>query len=110
MLPPQCPECGGLVKGDTVAFGEPIPRDVLAQCIEHAGRADLVIVAGTSATVYPAAGFAIDVKRRGGLMIEANLYESELTPLADISLRGPTGEVMPRLIGAIADLRRAKLS
>ena len=92
-----------------MAFGEPIPRDVLAQCVEHAGRADLVIVAGTSATVYPAAGFAIEVKRRGGVMIEANLYESELTPLADISLRGPTGKVMPRLIGAIADLRRAKL-
>jgi hypothetical protein len=43
-------------------------------------------------------------------MIEANLYESELTPLADISLRGPTGEVMPRLTAAISDLRRAKLS
>ena len=109
-LPPNCPRCEGLVKGDTVAFGEPIPRDVLAQCVEHAGRADLVIVAGTSATVYPAAGFAIEVKRRGGVLIEANLYESELTPLADISLRGPTGKVMPRLIGAIADLRTAKLS
>src|ERR1700678_3848214 len=34
-LPPSCPQCEGLVKGDTVAFGEPIPRDVLAQCIEH---------------------------------------------------------------------------
>jgi NAD-dependent deacetylase len=110
VLPPNCPECAGLLKGDTVAFGEPIPRDVLAQCVEHSARADLVIVAGTSATVYPAAGFAIDVKRRGGVMIEANLYESDLTTLADISLRGPTGEVMPRLIAAIADLRRSKLS
>ena len=98
------------MKGDTVAFGEPIPPDVLAHCIEHAGRADLVIVAGTSATVYPAAGFAIEVKRRGGVLIEANLYESEITPLADLSLRGPTGEVMPRLVAAIADLRRSKLS
>jgi NAD-dependent deacetylase len=110
VLPPSCPQCEGLVKSDTVAFGEPIPPDVLAQCVEHSGRADLVIVAGTSATVYPAAGFAIEVKRRGGVMIEANLYESELTPLADISLRGPTGEVLPRLVASLADLRRSKLS
>src|SRR5271168_4587722 len=54
-LPPACPRCEGLLKGDTVAFGEPIPRDVLADCVEHSARADLALVAGTSATVYPAA-------------------------------------------------------
>ncbi|HJU29196.1 MAG TPA: Sir2 family NAD-dependent protein deacetylase [Candidatus Binataceae bacterium] len=109
-LPPPCPRCEGILKGDTVAFGEPIPRDVLAQCVEHSALADLVIVAGTSATVYPAAGFAIEVKRRGGLLVEANLYESEITPICDYSLRGPTGEVLPRLAAATADLRRARLS
>ncbi|MGA2409855.1 MAG: Sir2 family NAD-dependent protein deacetylase [Candidatus Binataceae bacterium] len=109
-LPPSCPQCEGLVKGDTVAFGEPIPPDVLRDCIEHASRADLVIVAGTSATVYPAASFAVEVKERGGILIEVNLYESEITKVADLSLRGPSGEVMPRLLAAIADLRRSKLS
>lgn len=109
-LPPTCPECEGLLKGDTVAFGEPIPRDVLADCMEHAGRADLVLVAGTSATVYPAAGFAIEVKQRGGIMIEANLYESEITSICDFSLRGPTGEVLPRLTAAVSELRKTKLS
>ena len=110
VLPPQCPKCDGLLKGDTVAFGEPIPPDVLEQCVEHSARADLVIVAGTSATVYPAAGFAIEVKQRGGTLIESNLYESEITKICDISLRGATGEVMPRLVAAIGDLRKARLS
>jgi NAD-dependent deacetylase len=110
VLPPQCPKCDGLVKGDTVAFGEPIPPDVLQHCVEHSARADLVIVAGTSATVYPAAGFAVEVKQRGGVLIESNLYESEITPICDISLRGPTGEVMPRLAATIADIRKARLS
>jgi NAD-dependent deacetylase len=109
-LPPSCPQCEGILKGDTVAFGEPIPRDVLTECIEHSARSDLVIVAGTSATVYPAAGFALEVKKRGGVLIEANLYESEITPLCDFSLRGPTGEVLPRLTAAVAELRKAKLS
>ena len=69
-----------------------------------------MIVAGTSATVYPAAGFALEVKQRGGALIEVNLYESEITPICDISLRGPTGEVLPRLTAAISDLRKTKLS
>src|SRR5713101_5715284 len=109
-LPPECPRCGGLLKSDTVSFGEPIPIDVLNMCAEHSARGDLVIVAGTSATVYPAAGFALEIKQRGGLLIEANLYESEITPLCDFSLRGPTGEVLPRLTAAVAELRKSKLS
>ena len=78
--------------------------------MEHSAPADLVIVAGTSATVYPAAGFAIEVKQRGGVLIESNLYESEITKICDISLRGPTGEVLPRLSAKVAELRKTRLS
>jgi NAD-dependent deacetylase len=109
-LPPKCPECEGLLKSDTVSFGEPIPRDVLTRCEEESSRADLVIVAGTSATVYPAAGFALEVKQRGGKMIEVNLYESEITPLCDISLRGGSALLLPRLVQAISERRKQSLS
>lgn len=109
-LPPSCPKCEGLLKSDTVSFGEPIPTDVLNACIEHSARSDLVLLAGTSATVYPAAGFALEVKQRGGALIEANLYDSEITPICDLSLNGPTGEVLPRLTAAVSDLRKTKLS
>jgi NAD-dependent deacetylase len=109
-LPPVCPECQGLLKSDTVSFGEPIPRDVLAMCAEESARADLVIVAGTSATVYPAAGFALEVKQRGGKMIEVNLYESEITQLCDISLRGGSAVVLPRLLKATSERRKRSLS
>jgi len=109
-LPPPCPKCHGLLKADTVAFGEPIPPDVLRECAEHSARADLVILGGTSATVYPAAGFAIEVKERGGKLIEVNLYNSEITALCDLSLRGGAADVMPRLSRAIAERRRARMS
>ncbi len=109
-LPPKCPECGGLLKSDTVSFGEPIPADVLRRCAEHSARADLVILAGTSATVYPAVGFAIEIGRRGGAMIEVNLYESELTPICDPSLRGTSAEILPRLSAAISRLRKSRAS
>ena len=109
-LPPKCPRCGGLLKSDTVSFGEPIPTDVLNQCAKHSARSDLVIVAGTSATVYPAAGFALEVKQRGGSLIEVNLYDSEITNYCDLSLRGGSAVVLPRLVSAIAEMRRAALS
>jgi len=63
-----------------------------------------------TATVYPAGGFAIEVKQRGGILIEANLYESEITAICDVSLRGPTGEILPRLTAAVSELRKQKLS
>ena len=97
-LPPHCPHCGGLLKSDTVSFGEPIPADVLARCHEESERADCILVCGTSATVYPAAQFPISVYERGGDLIEVNPYDSEITPLARHVLRGAAGEVLPALL------------
>jgi NAD-dependent deacetylase len=110
VLPPRCAKCHGILKSDTVAFGEPIPADALRECARHAGRADLVLVAGTSATVYPAAGFAIEVKQRGGRLIEVNPYDSEITESCDVSLRAGAAQVLPRLTAAALKLRRAVLS
>jgi NAD-dependent deacetylase len=97
-LPPRCPRCHGILKSDTVSFGEPIPPDVLDRCFEVAERADCMLVAGTSATVYPAAQFPIAMQQRGGDLVEVNPYESEITSLCRVVLRGPTGELLPRLV------------
>jgi NAD-dependent deacetylase len=97
-LPPRCPNCSGILKSDTVSFGEPIPPDVLARCFEEAERADCVLVAGTSATVYPAAQFPLSVHQRGGDLIEVNPYESDITALCRHALHGPGAEVLPRLV------------
>jgi NAD-dependent deacetylase len=101
-LPPLCPRCGGILKSDTVSFGEPIPSDVLQQCFTATADCDCMIVAGTSATVYPAAQFPLDVRRRGGHLIEINLYESDLTAIASVSLRGESGKVLPALVTQLA--------
>lgn len=104
-LPPLCPECNGILKIDTVAFGEPIPPDVLEQCQRESLQCDCMIVAGTSATVYPAAWFPMQVRERGGHLIEVNLYESELTPLCSVSLRGKAAETLARLVWKVEDLQ-----
>lgn len=101
VLPPLCQQCSGVLKSDIVMFGEPIPPDVLRSCQEETARCDCMLVLGTSATVYPAASFPQEVRRRRRPLIEINLYESEITPMCRISLRGTTGEVLPRLIEEI---------
>jgi len=100
-LPPRCPRCGGVIKGDTVMFGEPIPIDVLKICQDETGKCDCMLLVGTSAFVYPAAGFPWGVKGREGMLIEVDPYETELTSSCNISLRGRAGEVLPRLVECI---------
>ncbi|GIV03741.1 MAG: NAD-dependent deacylase [Candidatus Binatia bacterium] len=104
-LPPRCRECGGLLKSDTVSFGEPIPPDVLQRCQAESARADCMLVVGTSATVYPAAGFPLDVHQRGGTLIEVNPYETELTPYCAVVVRAPAGEALPKIVEALRQLR-----
>jgi NAD-dependent deacetylase len=106
--PPACPQCGGIVKGDTVMFGEPIPQLALAECYAQAEQADCCIIAGTSATVYPAAHFPQMVLERGGTLIEVNPDETPFTPYASAVLRGPAGEVLPALVEQVAALRGSK--
>jgi NAD-dependent deacetylase len=105
-LPPRCPQCFGIVKSDTVHFGEPIPPDVLEVCFHETRQADCILVAGTSAQVYPAASLPQMVKERGGTLIEVNLYDTPLTAIADCSLTGPFGDILPALVEQV----RAKLT
>jgi len=102
-LPPRCaqPGCHGVVKGDTVMFGEPIPHSALVRSAEETARADLFLSVGTSAVVYPAAQYPITAAQRGVPLIEVNPEPTPLTPLAAVALRGASGEVLPRLVEAV---------
>lgn len=107
-LPPHCPRCGGVIKSDVVHFGEPIPPDMLRACFDAVARADVMIVVGTSATVYPAAEFPHEVLRQGGIVIDVNSEPSELTPVATLSLRGPGAAVLTRLLDHVATAQVAR--
>jgi len=85
-----------------VQFGEPIPPDVLRECFLAVEDADCMLVAGTSATVFPAADFPLQVLRRGGALVEVNPGETDLTPLAQHSLRGPGAPLLERLLHHVA--------
>ncbi|WP_342824695.1 SIR2 family NAD-dependent protein deacylase [Candidatus Lucifugimonas marina] len=96
--PDPCEQCGGLVKFDTVMFGEPIPDDVMAASREEIDKADCVLAIGTSATVRPASGLLWIAEAAGATIIEINPTETKLTPICEVSLRSTAGEALPLLL------------
>ena len=102
-IPPRCPECGGLVKIDSVMFGEQIPADVMATCIEQVKKCDCLLMIGTSGTVRPASGLPQIAKDRGSTLIEINPYQTSLTAAAHLVLRGSSGEILPLVVRAVKE-------
>jgi NAD-dependent deacetylase len=98
---PLCPRCGGLLRPDVVWFGEMLPRAALARAEAVADTCEVCFVVGTSAIVYPAAALPQTARTAGALIVEVNPEETELTPLADLSLCGKAGEVLPHLAARI---------
>ena len=95
---PHCGECGALARPDIVWFGEPLDPEVFAEAVELASAADVCLVVGTSAVVYPAAGLADLTRRGGGRVIEVNIAETPLTGAATIAIRGTAGDIIPALL------------
>ena len=62
------------------------------------GRCEVLIVAGTSALVAPASGYAAPPKRRGARVIEVNPEETPVSGLCDATLRGPSARILPELL------------
>ena len=98
---PRCAACGGLLRPDVVWFGEMIPGDASIAAEAAARDCDAFLSIGTSSLVYPAAGLAETALRRGVPVIEVNPNPTDLTPLSDLVLQGPSGRVLPLLLEAL---------
>jgi NAD-dependent deacetylase len=96
-IPPHC-ACGGLARPGVVWFGEPLPDGLMKDAEHAAGAAEVFLVIGTSAVVYPAAGLVPYAKHGGARVIEINTDDTPFTNLVDCALRGPAGELLPQLL------------
>ncbi len=96
--PPQCPDCGGILRPGVVWFGEALDPRLLEQARAAAGSCRVMLVVGTSALVQPAAGLAGLAKSAGALVVEVNLEPTPNTAWVDVSLLGRAGEILPRLV------------
>ncbi|MBA3271986.1 MAG: NAD-dependent deacylase [Acidobacteria bacterium] len=92
--------CGGWLRPDVVWFGEPLDPQALDGATRAAEGADVVLVVGTSAVVYPVAALP-HLARRHARLVEINIDETALSAAADATLRGPSGEVLAALERAL---------
>lgn len=90
--------CGSVMRPGVVWFGEALPTRAWASAEAAASRAQVFIVAGTSAAVYPAAGLVATAKQVGAFIVEVNPESTEVSSLCDLVVRAPSGEFLPLLL------------
>ena len=96
-IPPHC-QCGGLARPNVVWFGEPLPDGMMKEAEHAVTAAQVFLVIGTSANVYPAAGLVPFAKQAGAKVVEINTEDTPFTSVVDCALRGPAGEIVPKLL------------
>ena len=91
---PLC-DCGGIIKPDVVLYEEPLNENVMAGAISAIRKADLLIVGGTSLTVYPAAGLL--QYYRGSRLVLINRDETPYDSYADLVFHDSLGKIFAQL-------------
>ena len=91
---PRC-ACGGTIKPDVVLYGESLDNDCFMGALNAIANADLLIIGGTSLSVYPAAGLIDDY--RGSRLVLVNKSQTPQDARADLIIRDPIGEVFAQL-------------
>lgn len=89
---PRCNRCGGVIKPDVVLYEEALNQETIQEVVKIIGKADLLIIGGTSLAVYPAASF-IDLYQ-GNRMILINKTATSKDQQANLVIRRPVGEVL----------------
>lgn len=95
---PACEECGGILKSDTISFGQPLVPEVVARAMQVAAEADCLIAVGTTLRVYPVAAAVPTAKSAGATVIIINAEPTAFDGVADVSLLGPIAELLPPLL------------
>ena len=93
-IPPKC-SCGGMMRPDAIMYNDPMPEKAMNSALKTARKANLVLVIGTSAEVYPAAGLPIISKKNNAKMIVFNPEETEHVQIADVFVQGKCEETLP---------------
>jgi len=97
---PHCEHCGGILKSDTISFGQALVPAVIARAMEAAEEADLLLCVGTSLNVYPVAGAVPAAQAAGARIVIVNAEPTPFDPIADATLGGSIGKVLPYICGA----------
>jgi NAD-dependent deacetylase len=95
---PYCDECAGILKPNTISFGQAMPQDKMSQAIARAEECDLCIVLGSSLVVYPAASIPVHAVESGAKLIIVNRDETPLDHMADLVFHESVSTALGQMI------------
>jgi NAD-dependent deacetylase len=99
---PACTECGGILKSDTISFGQALVPEVIERAMRAAEEADFLLAVGSTLQVYPVAHAVPLAKSNGARLVIVNAQPTQFDALADAILRQPIGTVLPQLCALAA--------
>lgn len=95
---PSCLVCGGILKSDTISFGQSLVQEVIERAMDESERCDLLLAVGSSLGVYPVAGMVPRAKAAGSRIVIVNGEATAMDRYADSVIGGDIVEVLPRLV------------
>ncbi len=97
-LDPECAECGGILKSDTISFGQSLDERKINAAFQSVSDCDLLICIGTTLQVYPIAGVVDIAKKRQARVVIINNQATPYDEVADIVIRDPISKSVPLLL------------
>jgi NAD-dependent deacetylase len=99
---PHCLACGGILKSDTISFGQALVPEVIDRAMTAAAEADLLLAVGTTLQVQPVASMVPIAARAGAQVVIVNDQPTAMDSLADVVLRSKIALVLPTICGVAA--------
>ena len=99
---PACEVCGGIVKSDTISFGQNLVPEVIDAAMDAADRCDVLLAVGSSLSVYPAANVVPRARAAGARIVIVNGEPTSMDQYAHALLIGRLGDLLPALCGVPA--------
>ncbi|MEA2040521.1 MAG: Sir2 family NAD-dependent protein deacetylase [Thermodesulfobacteriota bacterium] len=95
---PYCDDCSGILKPDTISFGQAMPQDKIALAISYASECDLCLVLGSSLVVYPAASVPSHAVSNGAKLMIINRDKTPLDSEADLVIHESVSKALGRMV------------
>ena len=95
---PYCDDCGGILKPDTISFGQAMPEEKMRRAISHAQECDLCVVLGSSLVVYPAASIPVLAVQSGAPLMIINRDETPLDGEAHVVIHDSVSKALDAML------------
>ncbi|MCG3259404.1 MAG: Sir2 family NAD-dependent protein deacetylase [Candidatus Heimdallarchaeota archaeon] len=100
---PVCPKCNGRIISSVINFNDPMPEKEMMISKKHTQKCDLMLVVGSSLSVFPAAGLPRKAQKNGVKLIIINIDSTPLDEKTDIKLEVSAGEILSKVVAKLKE-------